>query len=457
MADYQKIYQEAEVSFNKNDINKTESLLIQIIDSDNKSENLNLKTEKLTELKESSILKLGKLYSNNDLKDKLIELIKKSCLLMSSFAKSKTSKILKTLIDLLFNLNDSIDLTIDVLNYCINWSIEEKRTFLRQSLQLRLSNLFYLKKNYNESLNLLESLLKEFKKLDDKNSLVEVLLLESKIYFNLKNFSKSKSCLTSAKTSANSIYCPTKLQGELDLMSGILLLQDKDFTTAFSYFFESFENFQLHNDSETNLITIKVLKYMILSKIMINALKDIDQILSSINKNNITNTTASSLSSKSTSSTTTKTLPSLDITNNKEIEAMKSIAKAYENNSLKELEDCLKFNSVELTQDVIIRSHLNDLYDSLYEKNLLKLFEPYSCIEISHISSVIGLPIESIESKISSMILDKKFYGVLDQSNGWLIIYDEPKIDQNYDLSLNILKNMSAAVDSLYNKASLLD
>ncbi|OUM55994.1 hypothetical protein BVG19_g5632 [[Candida] boidinii] len=457
MTDYQKIYQEAEVSFNKNDINKTESLLIEIIDSDNKSENLNLKTEKLTELKESSILKLGKLYSNNDLKDKLIELIKKSCLLMSSFAKSKTSKILKTLIDLLFNLNDSIDLTIDVLNYCINWSIEEKRTFLRQSLQLRLSNLFYLKKNYNESLNLLESLLKEFKKLDDKNSLVEVLLLESKIYFNLKNFSKSKSCLTSAKTSANSIYCPTKLQGELDLMSGILLLQDKDFTTAFSYFFESFENFQLHNDSETNLITIKVLKYMILSKIMINALKDIDQILSSINKNNITNTTASSLSSKSTSTTTTKALPSLDITNNKEIEAMKSIAKAYENNSLKELEDCLKFNSLELTQDVIIRSHLNDLYDSLYEKNLLKLFEPYSCIEISHISSVIGLPIESIESKISSMILDKKFYGVLDQSNGWLIIYDEPKIDQNYDLSLNILKNMSAAVDSLYNKASLLD
>lgn len=457
MTDYQKIYQEAEVSFNKNDINKTESLLIEIIDSDNKSENLNLKTEKLTELKESSILKLGKLYSNNDLKDKLIELIKKSCLLMSSFAKSKTSKILKTLIDLLFNLNDSIDLTIDVLNYCINWSIEEKRTFLRQSLQLRLSNLFYLKKNYNESLNLLESLLKEFKKLDDKNSLVEVLLLESKIYFNLKNFSKSKSCLTSAKTSANSIYCPTKLQGELDLMSGILLLQDKDFRTAFSYFFESFENFQLHNDSETNLITIKVLKYMILSKIMINALKDIDQILSSINKNNITNTTASSLSSKSTSTTTTKALPSLDITNNKEIEAMKSIAKAYENNSLKELEDCLKFNSLELTQDVIIRSHLNDLYDSLYEKNLLKLFEPYSCIEISHISSVIGLPIESIESKISSMILDKKFYGVLDQSNGWLIIYDEPKIDQNYDLSLNILKNMSAAVDSLYNKASLLD
>ena len=45
MTDYQKIYQEAEVSFNKNDINKTESLLIEIIDSDNKSENLNLKTE----------------------------------------------------------------------------------------------------------------------------------------------------------------------------------------------------------------------------------------------------------------------------------------------------------------------------------------------------------------------------------------------------------------------------
>jgi len=64
-------------------------------------------------------------------------------------------------------------------------------------------------------------------------TLVEVQLLESKVCLELRNVAKSRAALTSARTAANSIYIPPLIQAQLDIQSGILHAEEKDFKTAY--------------------------------------------------------------------------------------------------------------------------------------------------------------------------------------------------------------------------------
>ena len=67
------------------------------------------------------------------------------------------------------------------------------------------------------------------------------------------------------------------LQAEIDTQSGTLHAEEKDYKTAFSYFFEAFEQFNALDDPKAVLS----LKYMLLCKIMLTSAEEVPGMISS--------------------------------------------------------------------------------------------------------------------------------------------------------------------------------
>ncbi|PPQ86080.1 hypothetical protein CVT25_003202 [Psilocybe cyanescens] len=98
------------------------------------------------------------------------------------------------------------------------------------------------------------------------------------------------------------------------------------------------------------------------------------------------------------------------------------------------------------------------IYDALFEGNLKKIVELYLVVEVAYVA------------ELSTMILDKVLYGVLDQGRGCLVIYDEPKADisllffllllplllhfflNTCGAAIETLEQISKVVESLYAK-----
>lgn len=85
------------------------------------------------------------------------------------------------------------------------------------------------------------------------------------MYHALENLPKSKAALTSVKTTANSIYVVPMLQAEIDMMSGLIAADEKDYNTAYSYFYETFEGYRSMNEI---LLAGGAFKFMLFSKVM---------------------------------------------------------------------------------------------------------------------------------------------------------------------------------------------
>ncbi|KAH9907873.1 PCI-domain-containing protein [Xylariomycetidae sp. FL2044] len=377
---------------------------------------------------ESALISLGELYRDEKKPQELDNLITTSRTVLSSFAKAKTAKLVRQLLDLFEGIPNTTDIQIATTKSCIEWATSERRSFLRQNLETRLVNLYMAKQSYYDALTLINGLLRELKRLDDKLVLVEVQLLESRVYHALGNISKARAALTSARTSAASVYTPPLLQANLDMQSGMLHTMDQDFNTAFSYFIEALDGY--HSQDETARAQA-ALQYMLLCKIMLNLADDVNNLMASKQAQRYAG---------------------------QNLEAMKAIARAHSNRSLEEYERALAAYRYELGSDAFVRNHLRRLYDAMLEQNLIKVIEPFSRVEIVHIAKMVGLDTQQVERKLSQMILDKIIIGVLDQGAGCLIIYDETHRDEAYDAALQTIEKLSNVVDVLYtNQASMLE
>merc|ERR1712232_716636 len=104
----------------------------------------------------------------------------------------------------------------------------------------------------------------------------------------------------------------------------------------------------------------------------------------------------------------------------------------------------------QLQTDLLIKHHLKILNEQLLESNLIRIIEPYSCVEISHIASLIEMPLPVVEKKLSQMILDSKLNGILDQGKGQLIVYEDSEKDMAMEKGLEVISNMDNVVSSLF-------
>ncbi|KAF4320293.1 hypothetical protein BBO99_00005710 [Phytophthora kernoviae] len=327
--------------------------------------------EQVQRVKEHSIYKLAQLYIQYGREKELATLLQSLRPFFATLARAKTGKIVRTVIDMVAKVKvldseKALQLQADLCLDSIEWCTQEKHTFLRQ-----------------------------------------------------------RAALTAARSISNTIYVVPRTQAQIDQMSGILHAEERDYKTAYSYFFEAFEALSTLDEVEG----LKCLKYMLLAKIASGGASEVNLIINS-----------------------KQAMKFIGI----DLEAMQAVAKAHEQRSLELFEAATQKYAAQLVEDPLIKTHLGKLYEQLLESNLIKIIQPFSCVEIEHVAKLIKLPLAQIELKLSQMILDHKFHGILDQGKGQLIVYDSPTEDKTYTSGLGVIENVGNIVDNLFRRAEKL-
>ena len=123
----QQLLEEARKAVSNKQYDEAESKFKQIINSTAQSSTV--PTAKQLQQQESAILELGKVYETLNEPTKLDELITDSRTVLGNFAKSKTAKIVKTLIEDFDKLEGALDVQIGATRKSMQWAIDSKLSF----------------------------------------------------------------------------------------------------------------------------------------------------------------------------------------------------------------------------------------------------------------------------------------------------------------------------------------
>jgi 26S proteasome regulatory subunit N6 len=399
---------------------------------------------KATQIKEKAVYELTRAYCERKDYPAIVSFLEASTF-FQKVNKAKCAKVVRQVLDIVCSLAPTAyDMQKEICEKIVAWCQREKRSFLRQRVEAKLAAILFHQDLYADALELIDRLLSELKKIDDKQLLVETHLMESKIHFGLRNVPKAKAALTASRTCANSIYVSPNLQASIDNMSGTIHTEEGDYNTAHSYFLESFEQLDQMNEQ---VKAVPCLKYMMLCRILDSLTKTLK--LSAKGAIGAEKNAGLDLGTLITSRQAVKYA-------GKDLEAMNAIGKAATSRSLNAYENVLKDYADELQQDLLIKHHLHILQEQLLESNLIRIIEPYSCVELQHVADLMELSLPVVEKKLSQMILDGKFHGILDQGKGQLVVYEEGEKDRAMEKGLQVLEHMDVVVTTLFERSKAL-
>jgi 26S proteasome regulatory subunit N6 len=362
-----------------------------------------------------------KYHENKELKSyfNLISQIKDIKNTNNTFLVKLTDKLISKLKKRKDLLNDIVNICQEITKFCD----ETNNISMRSKIQIRLAEIYFINENYSKALEICNKVIYDLKRYEDNLGLIQLLLLESKIYYATNGISKAKASLTSVKTLVTKVYVEPKLQANIDLHAGILAAYEKDFNLAYSYFFEAFDVFNIPTQKKRNK-GLRVFQYMILCKIVGGHLDEVNNVILSKQGKDYYGP---------------------------EVEALRSIEIAMKEKSIKLLKENFEKNK-QYFQDKVIQYHLNNVRTDLLEKNLIKIIKPYSVVEIDFVAKCIGLSYDEVNNKLRQMILDKKINGILDQGKGSLIIYEIDSANPYLEQSIKTFKNLEKIVEALDNK-----
>lgn len=358
--------------------------------------------------------------------EKLITLVKK----FAGPSKITLARLLKTLLDTV-SLNDdaSKEIELQISNQVLGWSIAENKVFLKTKLIIRIAEINYTKGESRKAKEMIDPIIADAQAIDDKPLLIESQLLEAKILCSWQDWGKAKAALSSCRAAGSKIYVAPALQAEIEAVSGIIHLAEKDYPIACSYFIESLEGFHQQGDKAK---TATLFRHLLISKILLDNMEDCQSFVEGKHGEQYARFDSTSL-------------------------ALLDIFNAYKEKSLVALSEALRGQGESLRRDPVVFGQLENLYGQLLEKNIFKLILPYSRIELARLSVKLQVSEEIVERKLCEMILDQKLRGSIDQDQGVLILLEEEKKSQIFESSVEIMKNMDLAVDALFLRAKKLE
>ena len=131
----------------------------------------------LVKAKESAINGLAQYYVDNNSPEKIKSIATELSQYFTVFSKPRMAKITKNLVEYIAKVPDSQRLQIDLSEYMVEWCIKEKRSYLKNRIELKLSGLYLDIGEPTKAMKIIDPILIEVRKADDKLLLVELYLL----------------------------------------------------------------------------------------------------------------------------------------------------------------------------------------------------------------------------------------------------------------------------------------